>query len=607
MKKIYLSALFLGMLASANAQETKAYSMNDLQQNEVATSATFAPKALGVEIWNNNFDTPADWTVDNSGQTGGAEFGWSIDATSDGWWSTTGITSASGGNFAELSNGNPTATPASQALGVTYTMTTATVIDVVNLPLNASNTSDVTLQYQEFGARFNDLQEVQISTDGGTTWTTVRNNLDYSVLSNSGGSAYGNPENISINLAPFLDNTSAQTLLIRFSWTTNFPSQATNANVWVAYGWYIDDVKIVTNPDNDIEVTSNYWGSDGLNYYMIPTSQVTAIDFSANVFNGGINDQNEVQLNISVDGGATFTGSSATGTTIASGAKDSIFLATGYTPAATVGSHTVTRTITQTATDDVPANNMLSDITFEVTDLIYARDNNVADGQQSNQGKAFEAGNYFDIWSDIQVRAVDVQLHSTTNVGTFIYAKIYSIDTDGNFVEEGASDYYEVTAADLTGTVTLELYSWVNLTNAQLTYLVVVGSDGDGEATNDLVIKTAGTSDIQTSFFKDESDTWFYSTNTPMVRLNFNPTIGLDENNLEGVSIFPNPSEGIVTVSNDNNTTNSIEVYNLVGEKVYSTTASTSTKIDLSANGTGVYIVKVYNENGSFVERVVIK
>ncbi len=604
MKKIYLSALFFGVIASANAQE-KAQLINDLQLNEIVAPTNYAPKALGVEVWNNNFDNPADWTIDNSGQTGGAEFGWSIDATSDGWWSSTGINSTSGGNFAELSNGNPTLSPGTQALGVTYTLTTASAIDVINLPLNTANTSDVTLQYQEYGARFNDLQEVQISTDGGTTWTTVRNNLDYPVLSASGGSPYANPENISINLAPYLDNTTAQNLLIRFSWTTNFPSAATNPNVWITYGWYIDDVKIVTNPDNDIEVTSNYFGSQGLYYYQIPTTQVAPIDFSANVFNGGINAQDEVQLNVSVDG--TAFGSSAAGNTIASGATDSLFLTTPYTPAATVGSHTITQTITQTQVDDVPANNVIADYTFQVTDLIYARDNGVASGQTSNQGLAFEVGNLFDIWADQQVRAIDVQLHNTTNVGTFIYGKIYSIDANGDFIEEGLTDYHEVTTADLNGTVTLELYSWLQLTAATQTYLVVVGSDGDGGASNDLVVKTAGSSEPQTTFFKDETDTWFYSTGTPVVRLNFDPTIGLNEATLEGVSIYPNPSEGIVTVSNDNNTTNTIEVFNLVGGKVYSTTASSTTTIDLSANGTGVYIVKVYNENGSFVERVVIK
>lgn len=80
MKKIYLGALFLGVVATANAQqETKAYSLNELQLNAIETPVTnFAPKALGVEIWNNNFDTPADWTVDNDGQTG-STFGWTIE------------------------------------------------------------------------------------------------------------------------------------------------------------------------------------------------------------------------------------------------------------------------------------------------------------------------------------------------------------------------------------------------------------------------------------------------------------------------------------------------------------------------------------------------
>jgi len=326
--------------------------------------------------------------------------------------------------------------------------------------------------------------------------------------------------------------------LIRFSWTTN-NSGSINPDDWHTYGWYIDDVKIVTNADNDISVESNYWGSDGLNYYMIPTTQVAPIDFSANVFNGGANDQAEVQLNVDVNGGA-FTGSSATGTTIVSGASDSLFLTTPYTPAAVVGNHAVTRTISQTATDDVPANNMLSNISFDVTEFVYARDNNVADGTESNSGLAFESGSYFDIWQDQEIKGIDVLLSNTTNVGTFIYGKIYEIDaTTGDFVEVAATDYYEVTSQDLNGTTTLELFSPFMMLNSTLTYLVTVGTDGDGGASNDLVIKTGGTSDVQTSFFKDEAGTWFYTTSTPMVRLNFDPTVSLNENNLEWCFYFP--------------------------------------------------------------------
>ena len=43
---------------------------------------------------------------------------------------------------------------------------------------------------------------------------------------------------------------------IRFQWTTAYPNSASNPNVWITYGWMIDDVEIVTNPNNDLTVTT---------------------------------------------------------------------------------------------------------------------------------------------------------------------------------------------------------------------------------------------------------------------------------------------------------------------------------------------------------------
>jgi hypothetical protein len=95
-----------------------------------AEKPTSQPNALGAPFWTNNFSNTADWTVNNSGQTG-AEFGWSIDNVADGWWApATAIASTSEGNFAELSNGDPTLTPATQALNVTYTLTTSAPISL---------------------------------------------------------------------------------------------------------------------------------------------------------------------------------------------------------------------------------------------------------------------------------------------------------------------------------------------------------------------------------------------------------------------------------------------------------------------------------------------
>ena len=65
-----------------------------------------------------------------------------------------GITSTSGGNFAELNNGDPIA--GTQALNVDYTMTTSNPIDVSGLGLN----EQLVLEFQQYGALFHDKQEV---------------------------------------------------------------------------------------------------------------------------------------------------------------------------------------------------------------------------------------------------------------------------------------------------------------------------------------------------------------------------------------------------------------------------------------------------------------
>lgn len=320
-------------------------------------------------LWSDDFSNPATWTIDNSGQSG-ATFGWNINSTREGWWSTnpTGMstTGTSGGNNAELVNGNPTLSPGTQALGVTYTMTTANAIDIASL----GGTNQVSLQFKQFGARFNDLQQIQISTDG-TNFVTVGDNLDKDVLSQSGGAAYPNPETKIINLATFL-SANPTSVWVRFSWTTNFPSSATNPNVWVVYGWYIDDVKIITNPNSDLTVASNFWGTTGLNYYQIPTTQVAPIEVTSTVFNGGLNDLSGAFLKADVMSGATnvFSGTSPI-TPIVSLDSADLTLSTTFTPPATVANYTLKRSVS----------------------LGYLPNGQILTGSLSNPGSGYVTGN----------------------------------------------------------------------------------------------------------------------------------------------------------------------------------------------------------------------
>jgi len=572
---------------------------------KVTSEVASEEKILGVTLWSDNFTDPANWIIDNSGQSG-IEFGWNINNSSDGWWSANGITSTSGGNYAELVNGDPTASPGTQALNVTYTLTTAQPIDIANLGGN----NQVSLQFQQYGARFNDLQEIQISTNG-TTWVTVGNNLDKPVLSAAGGSAFANPDTKIINLATFLTATPSP-IWVRFSWTTNYPGSATNPNVWVTYGWYIDDVKIVTNPTNDLSVTSSFWGSVGLPYYQIPDEQVTEIGFAADVFNGGVNTQTNVKLNINANNGA-WTGSSAP-VSITSLDTTSIELTTFYTPPATPGNISITRNISADSTDDIPANNALANIDFAITDFIYARDNGTPSGSTSNGTDGFESGNLFDVFQDATLKAIDVRMPGGANgatVGTEIFVKLYSVDaTTGDFLFESESAPFVIASNNLNTILTLELEPYANVV-AGTTYLAVVGAYSAG-----LRVSNAGKSDPQTTFFLDMADnTWYYSTNTPMVRMNFNPILSVaEQTEIAQAVVLPNPTTANATLRFDlQNTSDVVVVVTDVAGKImqtnsYNQLTAGAQEITLGAEqwAAGIYTVNI-TSNGHSVTKKFVK
>ena len=73
-----------------------------------------------------------------------------------------------------------------------------------------------------------------------------------------------------------------------------------------------------------------------------------------------------------------------------------------------------------------------------------------------------------------------------------------------------------------------------------------------------------------------------------------------------GLTISPNPSNGIFTVQTPSNNSKfkTIEVYNLLGDKIYSTT---SNKIDISTSPKGVYFVKVNDVDRNYTKKIVVQ
>lgn len=78
------------------------------------------------------------------------------------------------------------------------------------------------------------------------------------------------------------------------------------------------------------------------------------------------------------------------------------------------------------------------------------------------------------------------------------------------------------------------------------------------------------------------------------VNFNANGVLGLDDNNLTDVSIFPNPANTVLNISNADNAT--VEVYNILGQ-VMMTRANISVNetLDVANLATGTYLVKIDN------------
>lgn len=618
MKKNYLFGLAILFATGASAQVTKKVSKHiekSFVTSEVGNKADgmITPKAGGDIVWQDDFSNLTNWTIDNAGQTG-PTFGWNINATESSWWTNQVINSTSDGNFAEVNNGNPTLTPGTQALNVVYTLTTAQPIPIT--------TNALTLSFLQYGAKFNDAQEIYISTDG-TAWTLVGDNSDLPTLSAAGGAPYANPSEKSINLATLVPGTATQ-IWVRFSWTTGFPAQATNPNVWVAYGWMLDDVKIIETFGNDLKLNGIAWGVDNgfeiLPYYKTPIAQVQPVNIGGIVENAGSLDKSDAVFNATVTS-ASFAGSSAASTILAY-QSDTLFTTANFTPTPAVGTFVINGFGVQSALDDIPSNNTIAEtVNYEITDYTYARDRDNKTGTFSNtdaQGApvGFELCNQFDVFTGTPASGVDFFVDQTTATDAIVFVNIRDIGSATFDVLEQSSDYI-IQAGDKNKFITLQ-FATDYITTDATSYLVCVGSYG-GVGTTDLVIGTSGESAVQTSFLYDQPvDTWFYTTSTPMVRLSFAPnstsTQELSNEFIAAANVYPNPTSGLVNVDFTLNSSSdvSLEVIDVTGKVIYTNNAgvlangSNSLSIDVNSFQSGVYYVNVLT-NGTKVTRKLIK
>jgi len=556
MKKIYIGISAALVAFSANAQTSKSIVAKEAMNDFKITTKKITPlqgthkAGGGIILWSDDLSNAANWDIDNDGQSG-VDFGWSLTSTDNSWAGIGNINSTSGGSYAQMNNGDPTANPATQALDVTYTLTTANAID-----LTALSSTNVSLQYQQNGARFNDAQEVYISVNGGSTWTLVDDNSDKDVLSASGGAPYTNATTENINIGS--DLVGADSLMIRFSWTTAFPSSATNPNVWVTYGWNIDDVALVTNDDNNLTMDAAYMGQGVLQlpYYLLVPKQIADISFSSSVTNNGAAAQPNTRLEVTADGSVY----SSTPINLASLATDSL-VTTNYTPSSANGTYAISYDLLSDSVDFDPTDNTDSK-SIIMNSNFYGRDIATLTGSgttgsisnfSSNSGQTFKIGNVFEMMAQDTMCSVELKLAGTVPTGgALVYAEVYKYDAGANdYIFLESSEELDVqTAAQIANMQTLYLNSPVAL-EAGDDILVVVGHYG-----SDIAFASAGATQQGSVLGYDAANSLasLIDPDAVVVRMNLGPVCGISVEEFEATGIkllqnVPNPANNATNIS----------------------------------------------------------
>jgi len=641
MKKIYISICCLAFTFSAIAQFMPIKNQTNFAQSSVQNAFSIYEDYTPVNsivanptsniIWESDFSDPTDWVLDNSGQNP-PTYGWSIDANSDGWWSSNGITSTSGGNYAELSNGNAQA--GTQAAAVVYTMTTAQPINIYD----SIGSANATLTFEEYGARFYDLQEIQISTDG-INFVSVGDNMAYSQLTATGGSAYDNPTLREINISSYLGSMPT-TVWIRFSWTSALnlpPTDQYYYNTWITYGWYIDDVKVIESPANRItmqdEVIGGFWidylnytGSGfnymvGLDYSVTPLSQLQNHPYSIEgLFKNEGTASQTVNLAFDVSGSTTATGSS---NTVVLNPNDSAFLAASYNPPG-IGLYTIEIWgIADSAGAGITTT--LSNIetrNFEVSDYIYGKDLGASSPGSYVLGDIDDQNHIttrFEMYADEQLYGIRAYISNKSSVGAEVKAIIYELDTtaqSGGVVLLAESDNYTLTAQDLGSWIDVPFIDPISLYSG---YAYECGMVGFQHPSDSSFIGLSGTSlyNGEHSLFDElglspssaGAPTWYYITSTPMVRMNFDPSlIASAPEYKDNLNIYPNPTNGMIYISLEGYTHYDIVINDILGKTIYKgSLSSIKNSIDLTKFGKGVYMLELKNNQQVFSKKIIVE
>ncbi|MCB0764567.1 MAG: T9SS type A sorting domain-containing protein, partial [Flavobacteriales bacterium] len=389
---------------------------------------------------------------------------------------------------------------------------------------------------------------LEVSTDGGVTWPT-----SFSTATGIDGNADPGTQVRKINLTAAI---AADPTMVKVRFRHNAEAGTSH------YHWQLDDIKIQELAPFDLRMTGSgntAWDFntaltyDSIRYSVFPYNQLRPLGLNMTVLNNGSETQDDVVANFTVmEGSNEILNQDQPVASFPPGETRTIFVDPGFTPPAVEGTYNVSYSITSGAVDPTADNTGSS--SFQVSEFLYGRDGGTYAGFEDGNGDGgtLILGNAMYIANDAQLYSVAVALGNSSEIGALVVGELRNVDADFSVIATSQEVVVEQSMLNGTGgnKFTQLIFDNPQALSAGSDYLVTVQVFGN------VRIGTNGTSEAQTSYIyyisPTQGENWFFTTTTPMVRMNFNPTVGIeDEDRNNGIGLgqnFPNPSTGTTTI-----------------------------------------------------------
>ena len=580
MTKIYSTVLGILIAGTGVMAQSKTQLPREFRVKPTLDRVNASSTQRGAAIWCDDFSDASNW-----------EFG-TLDGTVNNWVIGTAVPD---GDFPIAAIQSTTAANGYALFDSDLFCTTDNGYVQMASPVDCQGVSNVVVVFEQYYRQFLGNCFLDVSIDG-SNWTEfwINGNTEGAQNLLNVNAATANPQTVEVNISSVAGNQSSVWVRFRYVGACD-------------YAWMVDDVCIVEQAPVDLVMLDGFLTHTGTGeeYGRIPQDQLNPTMLVGGTFvNNGSSTLTNVTVTMTLrnSSNAVVSTASTTEASLASGATSALEaeINTSAFSSEDIYTATFTATCAQSADDVNPSNNTFLRA-FEVTNGRYSIDgignhpagyevlNSLGTNSFTGAEDGLQVMSYYEVIDPITVYGIEVALAFGTEVGGFAIANI--LDTTDVFAATTnlnnplvETQAYDVTEADLdNGALRLMFDNAYTLPAGGYYGNVVLNSNagaGHIRVLDDQTVPQPGF----VSLIFIAGDDLFTNGIASAVRLITEPlNVGVSESSdPEGVSLFPNPTNGVINIRTRDLEVYNVEVFGLAGELVRSERINGTSTMDIS-------------------------